>query len=394
MRLKKWVAIMAAVVIAVFLYPAFAQEERHAGTVAGPVEAAASPQATEVAPAETPVQPQVQVVPGERGPQGPQGPTGPRGRPGRNGRTIVHQGHQGHQAPYQHLKTWDPAICSYVDARDQHGLEQAMDYTDQEVEQHLDQDAPSTYGTFSKTDSFKEMKGERQLNWACLWWWLMVLALLALGIWIWWRFIRGRHLENIANFWANRRFIGERWARVRVIPGLRQFCSKLVRNVSAGERYFQPRTDAHEGDVLEYQLRTRNDAHTSLRADGVWVMEDLPEGLEFVPGSGLAYINTRTNNPVAVPNWAIEQLLGGRTLRMDQIPGLRSELPARSSLYLVFRAQVGFGAEDEEIEFAELPHARPAAQAEPTAEPASEAEPEPREAPEEQRERLLRAIRQ
>lgn len=63
--------------------------------------------------------------PGHQGPRGLQGPPGPQGLPGKDGKDApgpVISGHHpgsGHEGVYKHVKTWNPASVSYVNARDQ-----------------------------------------------------------------------------------------------------------------------------------------------------------------------------------------------------------------------------------------------------------------------------------
>lgn len=96
-------------------------------------------------------------LPTQSGPQGPAGPkgepgeTGPQGPAGEKGDTgevrIVYAGGQrieltqrgsrtvaarpvGHRKVYEHVKTWNPASVSFVEARDAKTLSDANNYTD------------------------------------------------------------------------------------------------------------------------------------------------------------------------------------------------------------------------------------------------------------------------
>lgn len=157
MRHHLQTAILATLLLtAIVLSPVFGQGlEQRVGVFQGNIGAFKPANPPEIAPAATTPETPAQSV----GPQGPQGEPGPPGRDGKTSvrthtreiRTVV--GHQGHQKPYQHIKTWNPASCSYVDARIAKGLTQGT---------------PSSHPH----------------NWGWLWWLLPVLLLLACLGWV------------------------------------------------------------------------------------------------------------------------------------------------------------------------------------------------------------------
>lgn len=172
--------------------------------------------------------------------------------------------------------------------------------------------------------------------------WLLPLlvALLILGllghIFASWR--RRDYIRNTATFGANGRSIGARTVRVPVDnDGCRQMPEKTACNLSAGDSAWSCRpTAAMLGDTVRYCLRVRNNAATSVSADTVWVA-DAPDNnrMRFVPGSGKAKINTSEFLACPIPDEMMHQLLyERRRLRMSDIPGMRADLPANSSLYI------------------------------------------------------------
>jgi len=292
-----------------------------------------------------------------------------------NTRTIIRED-RGHRAVDQEIKRWNPASRTYVDARDQRVLRQADARADKKIAEAIGsgnpQGKPATVARLgiliANPTKFIPLKTEDSMShdWTPLLWILALAAIAALAWYIWWRFIRGQWLVNWGHFWANRRFIGSRRARVRIVPGSRQTCAKQVRNVSAGGRIFQDQSDANEDDTLEFRLENHNGSHAPIPASGVWVGDDLPEGLDFQPGTGRAYINrrytdradgTREDHSVTIPDAILGQLINdGRVLRMNQIAGMPERLPARSAFFVVFRTTVGGEEEeDEEIEFVVAP---------------------------------------
>lgn len=179
MRFKVGMAILATVILtAILLSPTcYAQgnrpvrvdtsgqadqpnQEVPAGTVVGPAngqgnigsfEPAKTPEAAPVQPATQAASPApIQQVQSAR---------------------VVSEGHQGHQAPYQHVKSWNPASVSFVEARDARTLGQAKAYTDDA--------GPANHPH----------------NWGWLWWLLLLALLAGLGylVWDWWRSRRRRH---------------------------------------------------------------------------------------------------------------------------------------------------------------------------------------------------------
>jgi len=75
----------------------------------------------------------------------------------------------GHKGAYQHLKTWDPASCSYVDARDSRTLREANAYTDGAIASTVHAAAPASHPH----------------NWGWLQWLLLVLLLALLYLLLW-----------------------------------------------------------------------------------------------------------------------------------------------------------------------------------------------------------------
>jgi len=331
--------------------------DQHAqGNIGGLTPAPKTPEAT----AKTPVQPvakaaapaPVQRVQNAR----------PRG---------IRKDHQGHRRPYQHIKSWDPASRSFVDARDQRTPEKANAHTDKKISEAMSgkgnpQGKPAPETRRKDVPPFNPPKtggDSMSHDWIPLLWILALAAIAYLAWYIWWRYFRGRWITNVAEFWANRRSIGERCADVRLLPIERQDASKQVRNVSAGELQFRDLTDAAENgtDELEFRLENHNGAHAGIPATGVWVGDDLPEELVYKPGSGRAYINrrytvradgSREDGAVAIPDWMMEQMLDyGRVLRMNQVPGMPAQLGPRSAWFVVFRTLGEAEEENEEAEF-------------------------------------------
>lgn len=374
------VAFLAAVVMLLSLPFAYAQEEVGQGVVledSRPVDQPGGEVTGEPreVPQPPPAPPEPSVIQGQDGQDGIDGQDGLPGREGHDGRdgqngqdgkTIVRKGHQDHEKVYQEVKDWNPASCSRLDAKldrnsaeDQAFARGLVEGGQLHGEKSPKEKAPeATPPAPTTTVAPAPHHGEFQFPW-----WLLILLAILGTVWLWYRYWRHPTIVNTATFYANRRLIGERQARVRVVPGCRQDCSKQIRNVSAGELNWRRRTEANPGDVMEYQLRTRNDAHTPIHASGVWVLEDLPEGLVFLPGSGRAYIGHRwertadggwgADRSIPIPDWALDQLLAGSALRMNQIPGLPVQLPGRNSLYIVFRAEVDSttDAGDVDVEF-------------------------------------------
>lgn len=177
-HLKK-VAILTTVVTAVFLWltPGFTQGQL-IGTV-GDIENIENSNNPDLTPDEAPVQPEMRVIRGDRGPQGGRGLQGGRGPAGHDGKTVIREGHQGHRAPYQHIKSWNPASCSYVNAR----IEQAR----KKPAQATGHDNPQ--GKPAPKPAVTQKKNQVSHGWNRNWLWLLLIPLGWL-IWQLWQYLR------------------------------------------------------------------------------------------------------------------------------------------------------------------------------------------------------------
>ena len=270
-------------------------------------------------------------------------------------KTMIREGHTGHEVPYQEVKLWNPASVSFVEARDQKTLGLTNAYAKGLVDGACKPAATAANIQPPVADSSKEgaISVATQQGKHFPWWLLgILLPLLLVGLIWWWLQNRGPWVTNNGRFWTLRRFIGERQTRVKIVDGCRQHPEKAVKNCSAGDSAWQPKTRAKLGDTLRYRLRIHNTAHTPVPADQVWIHDQPAPEVEFIKESGCSSINNSQFNRCPIPDSMIQQLLTGSILKMSDIPGMPKELPANSSIYLWYDMRVT--VDDDGVEAAQM----------------------------------------
>lgn len=279
---------------------------------------------------------------------------GQPGRSGRDGQITVRTilvNERGHMAAYQEVKSWNPASCSYVDARDELMLYLAKQYTDTEISKLKTNQNPPT-------DDAK--KDEDQKAAGIPWWlstilWLIGLFLLFLFLYSlfsrlydWWN----RRRITLSNTMGGKFFgINQPLSRVVGRKSGRAAIKKrkgyyLISACAPGGSYtFAPESGEIDlgvydtGDEFEFILQVFNPRYTDMSAD-----QDITDVIEvengrIVPGSGyVCYGSTKIRN---LSDDELRQITSGNPFNLRRLVAC---IPARDAsgpgaINIVYRVQ-------------------------------------------------------
>jgi hypothetical protein len=120
-------------------------------------------------------------------------------------------------------------------------------------------------------------------------------------------------------------------------------CSATLERAAAGSvshrdgRYAAKRWRVPTRYVTRCRLVVRNNSQAAIPSENVWVSHKLREGMAYIFGSAIAYVDGPQRGRCHVPDDLMELFLNdGVRMLMSDIPGVRSDLPAGSALYIAF----------------------------------------------------------
>ncbi len=351
--LQKKVAFVVTILLtAILLSPVFGQgPEQPVGVVQGNIGAFKPATPPEITPAIAPVKAPVQSVDpqglqGEPGTPGRDGKDGRNGRNGRDGKTIirtrvvttVYRDQRGHLHVWKHLQTWDPASCSFVEARDAQTLREAKAYTDRRLRGAQPQTTNQHHG------------------WQWLWWLLLFFLLvwaILVGLWYLggslWRYLR-RPPATVAGPEPDvtNTDSGDYYGYDKQPATVALHCDgttvikkwKGYADVSNGDGSFKwAATDEtiegkfKVGAKIAFALCRENTGNVPIPTEGVTIKDDFHVRSfgQFIPGSGRLVVSGK--KVADLDDEFIRRIIGGARVALDEVI---DEIPSKSSVSIVY----------------------------------------------------------